>query len=56
MSQEISLTKNNIHYPRWNIGIVGSNTSRVFLCCAVYVEALRRADPLSKVSYMQKNV
>jgi hypothetical protein len=46
-------------YDRSNIGIAGSNPpsgmdvcQRVsVLCCPVSVEALRRADPLSKESY-----
>jgi hypothetical protein len=42
---------------RSKTGIVGSNSTLVqYLCCPVWVEALRRADPPSKETYqMSKN-
>jgi hypothetical protein len=50
-------------YDRFNIGIACSNPARGMdvclrlsvLCCSVYVEALRRADPPSKESYQMSN-
>jgi hypothetical protein len=52
-------SKSSTVYDRSNIGITGSNPARGMdvcprvsvLCCPVSVEALRRADPPSKVSY-----
>jgi hypothetical protein len=51
-------------YDRSNIGIAGSNLASGMdvclgvsvLCCPVSVEALRRADPLSKESYQNVSV